>query len=121
MKPFFAGFYGQNGNSVTPTFSCAEQTDNGVSISFEGSEMTVSTAAFTSPHILGYNITVNDGETTWSQRFGVAVTGSTTGIVNVNGNGNVNGNKDFYDLQGRRVAQPSRGLYIQNGRKIVMK
>ena len=80
------------------------------------------------PHVLSCNITVNDGETTWSQRFGVAVTSSTTGIVNVNGNGNVN--RNFYDLQGRRVdgsrltargAGLSPGVYIVNGRKVVMK
>ena len=28
---------------------------------------------------------------------------------------------DVYDLQGRRVQHPSKGLYIHNGRKIVMK
>lgn len=27
----------------------------------------------------------------------------------------------FYDLQGRRVAQPTKGLYIVNGRKVVVK
>ena len=27
----------------------------------------------------------------------------------------------YYDLQGRRVAQPTRGIYITNGRKIVIK
>ena len=29
--------------------------------------------------------------------------------------------KNYYDLQGRRVAQPTKGLYIKNGRKIVIK
>jgi hypothetical protein len=28
---------------------------------------------------------------------------------------------DCYDLQGRRVAQPAKGLYIVNGRKVVVK
>ena len=28
---------------------------------------------------------------------------------------------DFYDLQGRRVAQPTKGLYIVNGRKVTIK
>ena len=28
---------------------------------------------------------------------------------------------DYFDLQGRRVAQPTKGLYIVNGRKIVIK
>ena len=27
----------------------------------------------------------------------------------------------FYDLQGRRVAQPTKGLYIVNGKKVIMK
>ncbi len=27
----------------------------------------------------------------------------------------------YYDLQGRRVAQPTRGLYIVNGKKVVIK
>ena len=26
-----------------------------------------------------------------------------------------------YDLQGRRVAQPTRGLYIENGKKVIIK
>ena len=30
-------------------------------------------------------------------------------------------NNQFYDLQGREVAQPSRGLYIVNGKKVVIK
>lgn len=41
----------------------------------------------------------------------------TTGINNVN----VNHNDNWYDLQGRRVAQPQKGLYIVNGRKVVIK
>ena len=30
-------------------------------------------------------------------------------------------NETFYDLQGRRVAQPTKGLYIVNGKKVVIK
>ena len=30
-------------------------------------------------------------------------------------------NSEVYDLQGRRVAQPTRGLYIMNGKKLVVK
>ena len=29
--------------------------------------------------------------------------------------------KSFYDLQGQRVAQPTKGLYIVNGKKVVVK
>ena len=28
---------------------------------------------------------------------------------------------EYYDLQGRRVAQPTKGVYIVNGRKVVIK
>lgn len=46
----------------------------------------------------------------------------TTGIVSVNGSGvTVDGSSDYYDLQGRKVKQPRKGLYIQNGRKVIVK
>ena len=32
-----------------------------------------------------------------------------------------NENSDWYDLGGRRVSQPTRGLYIVNGKKVVIK
>lgn len=44
--------------------------------------------------------------------------GVTTGIGNVNVNVNVNG---YYDLSGRRVAQPTKGIYILNGKKMMVK
>ena len=43
----------------------------------------------------------------------------TTGIISVNGSGlMVNGSDGCYDLQGRRVANPTKGLYIVNGKKV---
>ena len=41
-----------------------------------------------------------------------------TGIKNVNVNVNDN---CYYDLNGRRVAQPTKGIFILNGRKVVIK
>ena len=128
LKPYFAGFFGQNGNSVTPTFTCDTQTDNGVSISINGTSMLVTVADFTSPTVLSYPVTVSDGTTIFTQRFGVAVTGGTTGIQNVNRDCNATLSKRetvtdnrYLDLQGRRVANPSKGVYIHNGRKVVIK
>lgn len=43
----------------------------------------------------------------------------TTAIHNVNDN--VNLNKVVFDMQGRRVFQPGKGLYIVNGKKVVIK
>ena len=52
--------------------------------------------------------------------------GEQTGIADANENEklryeNENQNENFYDLQGRRVAQPTKGMYIHNGKKIVIK
>lgn len=42
-----------------------------------------------------------------------------TGVNTVQGSGSkVNG---YYDLQGRRVSQPTKGLYIMDGKKIIIK
>jgi hypothetical protein len=50
-------------------------------------------------------------------RIAINFDDETTGINNVN----VNHNDNCYDLQGRRVAQPKKGLYIQNGKKLIIK
>ena len=45
--------------------------------------------------------------------------GGTTGISQIE-NGE-SGIENYYDLQGRRVLQPTRGLYIVNGKKVIVK
>lgn len=44
----------------------------------------------------------------------------TTGINTVNGS-EFKVNDEYYNLAGQRVAQPAKGLYIVNGRKVVIK
>ena len=44
--------------------------------------------------------------------------GDATGIANANVNEN---EKSFYNLKGQRVAQPTKGLYIVNGKKVIVK
>lgn len=51
-------------------------------------------------------------------RLGLSFGEEATGINNVNVNENDN---RFYDLMGRRVAQPQQGLYIVNGKKVIIK
>ena len=43
-----------------------------------------------------------------------------TGVVSVSATEKDSTNR-FYDLQGREVKTPTRGLYIRNGKKIVIK
>jgi hypothetical protein len=45
--------------------------------------------------------------------------GEATGIQSIENGQLAIGN--YYDLQGRRVAQPTKGLYIVNGKKVIMK
>ena len=46
----------------------------------------------------------------------------TTGIgATLNDTGQMINDRFVYDLQGRKVAQPQKGLYIKNGRKEVIK
>lgn len=50
-------------------------------------------------------------------RNGFAFGDDATGINNVN----INLNDNCYDLQGRKVSTPGKGLYIVNGKKVVIK
>lgn len=45
--------------------------------------------------------------------------GTPSGIVDVRSNMEVD-RGNYYDLQGRRIAQPTKGLYIVNGKKVVI-
>ena len=56
---------------------------------------------------------------TASARTFFAFDGAATGIEMNNVGGN-EGNDKVYDLQGRRVANPSNGIYIVNGKKVIM-
>jgi hypothetical protein len=44
-----------------------------------------------------------------------------TGINALNDKGQLRNDKAVYDLQGRRVMKPTRGLYIKDGKKIMVK
>lgn len=47
-----------------------------------------------------------------------SIEGEATSIGNID---NVQSANEVYDLQGRRVAQPAMGLYIKNGKKVIIK
>ena len=47
----------------------------------------------------------------------------TTGIedINVDGNNTPDTNEPYYDLSGRRISKPTKGVYIHNGKKVIVK
>ena len=63
------------------------------------------------------------GDLTGSRVMRIVADDETTGIseaLPLNDNGEMK-NDNVYDLQGRRVTKPTRGLYIVNGRMVVIK
>ena len=47
--------------------------------------------------------------------------GGTTGIETIENSKNSTDDGVYYDLQGRRVENPTRGIYIVNGKKVIIK
>lgn len=55
-----------------------------------------------------------------ARQLGIVFGDETTGIHSID-NGKLTIDNDVYDLRGQRVAQPKKGLYIVNGKKVVIK
>ena len=57
--------------------------------------------------------------------FVIGEDGNTTGIDVITINGiDINGTKvddSVYDLMGRKVSKPAKGIYIKNGKKVIIK
>ncbi len=119
LKQHFAGFFGQNGKSVTPTFSLDEGIENGLyAPGIDGTTLTVKALKPNTSSVGWFNVTVSDGETTFTQRFGVAISGGATGIQNVQrSTPNV---QRYYNLHGQRMSKPRKGLNIVDGRKVIV-
>lgn len=64
--------------------------------------------------LMGYNVKLQDDDEQFVSEDG----GFVDGINNLNGD---DAQGDYYDLQGRRVATPRHGVYIQDGKKRVVK
>ena len=106
LKPYFAGFYGQNGNAVTPTYSL-EILPNGIySADIEGSLLKVKATKPDAKGVFDFNVTVSDSETTFTQRFGLAITDVSTAISAVSTDDDAEVvRREFFTLDGRRVNQ----------------
>ncbi|MBP3287462.1 MAG: hypothetical protein J6M15_11090 [Prevotella sp.] len=72
--------------------------------------------------LAGKGYLVVDGVGEGRAMLDIDIEGISTGINMVNGEGlKVNGSETYYDLQGRRVLNPTKGLYIVNGKKVIVK
>jgi len=103
VKPYFAGFYGQNGKAVTPTYTVAPQGTL-LTASVNSSVVTVNAAQQSGVGTI--LVTVNDGETTFTQRFGVAITTDATSAIRPQtSDANPIVRREFFTLDGRQVSQ----------------
>jgi len=134
---------GTTGSAVTLSIPIAasgsdiSSTNKLIAVTADGTE--VSKAAVGTNYVLavqsekavfapidGTEATLNKGqaylalpEVTEARALFIDFEGETTGISNVEGSKlNVEG---YYNLAGQRVAQPTKGLYIVNGKKVVVK
>ena len=115
LRACFAGFFGQNGNDVTPMFRFNEGIGSGIfAPSIDGTTLTVRAVSPDAGGIYGVNVTVDDGETTFTQRFGVAITDATAAIHSVWSDDGVQiVKREFFTLDGRRVSRmQSHETYI---------
>lgn len=129
---------------VYPTKAVSEITADGVTIEAAEPTQTVSTVSFVGNYsgqvsipknayfVANNNLYKASGSGNTIKNFrayfttsagarlaGMTFDGETTGIGSINSEeSKVN---SFYDLQGRRVAQPTKGLYIVNGKKVLVK
>ena len=119
LKQHFAGFYGQNGQSVTPSYTLDKQTNGLYAPRIDGSILTVKATKPDTQSVGWLNVTVSDGETTFTQRFGVAITGGATGISEITNAQHPAPDAYHYNLHGQRLIQPQKGLNIVNGKKVI--
>ena len=80
-----------------------------------GKLVKVTTQAATLPAFRGY-FKVSTNAISKARRLGVSFDNNATGITNVK---KANGKAVYFDLQGRRVSKPNKGLYVVNGKKVV--
>ena len=121
LSKHFVGFYGQNGASVTPTYTLeiAKGSDE-ITAEISGSLLTVKAKSASAQGICRIDVTVNDGETTFTQPFGVAINNQVTMINRIDDQPQKT-SCGVYNLMGQRLTYPQRGVNVINGKKIVVR
>ena len=114
LKPYFAGFYGQNKKAVTPSYRLPDETNGGFIASIEGSALKIHSSSG-AQGIGRANVTVDDGETTFTQPFGIIISGEWTAIQKptVDFNQIEAVKREFFTSDGRQVSTlKSHGVYV---------
>ena len=83
------------------------QVDKADAVTVDANKAYVDLTAITTPSLARGNVFIDFDEP--------------TGIKTVKGSEEMSKESVFFDLQGRRVAQPVKGMYIVNGKKVMVK
>ena len=111
LKDFFAG-YNAPAYSVTTVDGVAATEANGV--------LTVTPSA-TAPKLFTLKVKATEDGISLERTLNFAYGNGATGIVTLKSDNDLKDNQPVFDLQGRRIAKPGKGLYIQNGKKYVIR
>ena len=115
VKPYFAGFYGQNGNAVTPEYRLSVVNNGIFKLTMDGSVLKIYDVKPNAKGIYSVNVTADDGETTFAQPFGIVILGDVTGIKQpFTDIDKIDAAKrEFFTTDGRQVtALESHGVYV---------
>ena len=112
LADYFAGY-------KAPAYTISEAEN--VMATIENGVLKITPTAAT-PRLLVIKVLAAEDGISLIREFHFAYTGAATGISSVCFHTMAtNINAPYFDLQGRQVEQPSKGIYIQNGRKIIIK
>ena len=89
---------------------------DGVTATITNSRLTVTPSA-SAPKLFVIEVKATEGGITLTRAFHFANPNGTTEIANIADTNSTS--PTYYDLSGRRVSQPSKGLYIHQGKKVI--
>lgn len=115
-----------SGNELLGTFAASYVTEDAYVLGYVGEEGSKEVGFFTATKNQQEGASwLNNGFKAYLPKTGSSLTlrfnfGGTTAIESVLNNG-IDANAAIYDLSGRRVEKAVKGIYIQNGKKIIVK
>ena len=111
LADYFAGY-------THPSYTISAPT--GVAVNETKGVLTVTPSA-TASTLFTVKVKATEDGISLERDFHFAFNGGSTAIHAVNGNTDAAYDSPFYDLQGHRVSKPAKGIYIQNGKKRIMR
>ena len=99
---------------MTPSYRLPDETNGGFSASIEGSALKIHSSSG-AQGIGRVNVTVDDGETTFTQPFGIIISGEWTAIrqPTIDFNQTEAVKREFFTSDGRQVSTlKSHGVYV---------